>query len=258
MIAYDTDFAALYDVFYGEKPYDDETAFVGRTLKELGAQPPGRLLDVACGTGQHAVRFAKAGWTVVGVDQSAAMLAAAMQRSIGLPLTFLQQDMAELDVSGPPFDAAVCLFDSIGYAITNERVLATLRGIRRHLRPGGVLVLEFWHAAAMLTSYEPRREREWSLDGETIRRVSQTSLDAARQVARVEYTVERRDVDGRLTGRSDELHENRFFLVQEMGLFLQTAGFEALDWCAGYDRDTAIDESTWHVLAVARARAGDT
>ena len=100
MIAYDTDFAALYDVFYGEKPYDDETAFVGRTLKELGAQPPGRLLDVACGTGQHAVRFAKAGWTVVGVDQSAAMLAAAMQRSIGLPLTCCGIQLGSLQPAG--------------------------------------------------------------------------------------------------------------------------------------------------------------
>src|SRR3954447_12459528 len=38
-------------------------------------RPPGlRLLDLACGTGTLAIMFAKAGWTVTGLDRSSAML----------------------------------------------------------------------------------------------------------------------------------------------------------------------------------------
>jgi ubiquinone/menaquinone biosynthesis C-methylase UbiE len=257
VIAYDTDFASLYDVFYGDKPYDEEASFIHGLLREHGVQPPGRLLDVACGTGQHAVRFANAGWTVVGVDRSAAMLAGARARAGGGDVRFEQQDMTTLNLGGEPFDVATCLFDSIGYAITNERVAATLNGIRRLLRPDGLFVVEFWHAAAMLTSYDPRRERTWNIENGAIRRVSQTALDVTRQVARVDYIVERLDGNGTIVGTATELHENRFFLTQEMGLFLSEAGFEVVDWYGGFDREKPIDQSTWHLLALARA-GGDT
>jgi SAM-dependent methyltransferase len=252
MIAYNTDFAALYDVFYRDKPYDAEAAFVDGLLREHGAKP-GRLLDVACGTGQHAVRFADAGWTVVGVDQSPAMLAAAEARRTGRALTFLQQDMTALALDEPPFDAAACLFDSIGYALTNARIRSTLTGIRHQLRDGGLFVMEFWHAAAMLTSYEPRRERLWTVGDGSVTRVSETSLDVRRQIARVAYHVIRRDLSGRVTSDSRETHENRFFLVQEMDCLLAGSGFDVIRWYSGFSKIGRIDASTWHIVALARA-----
>jgi ubiquinone/menaquinone biosynthesis C-methylase UbiE len=254
-MAYDASFASLYDVFYRDKPYEAEATFVGRLFREQGVQPPARLLDVACGTGQHAVRFADAGWTVVGVDRSEAMLASARARAAGRAVEFLQQDMAALDLVGEPFDAAVCLFDSIGYALTNERIHSTLTGIRRQLRDGGLFMVEFWHAAAMLTSYDPQRERTWPLEDGSVTRMSETSLDVSRQVARVAYRIEHRDAGGDATDESQEIHENRFFLVQEMGHFLSMAGFDVLGWLAGFANDGNIDSSTWHVLGLARAQA---
>jgi ubiquinone/menaquinone biosynthesis C-methylase UbiE len=258
MNAYDADFAALYDVFYGDKPYDAEAKFLDDLLRERGSERRGRLLDVACGTGQHAVRLADAGWTVVGVDQSAAMLTQAHARRGNRQVIFYEQDMTALQIDEPPFDAAVCLFDSIGYAITNERIGATLAGIKRHLKPRGALVLEFWHAAAMLTSYDPRRERTWRVDDGSIRRTSQTTLDVLRQVARVQYGVERRDAKGQLVARWTEVHENRFFLVQEMRLLLEASGYVLDGQFAGYDREAQIDVDTWHVLAIAHVREATT
>jgi ubiquinone/menaquinone biosynthesis C-methylase UbiE len=254
MSTYDADFAALYDLFHGDKPYDTEGAFVGELFRERGVKPPGRLLDVACGTGQHAVRFLDAGWEVLGIDRSESMLAAARARAGNRAATFLEQDMAAIDIGGRPFDVAVCLFDSIGYALTNERVQSTLTGIHRVLRDGGLFVMEFWHAAAMLTSYDARREKTWTLSDGSVTRTSETSLDVPRQVARVAYHLVRRNASGEVTGESREIHENRFFLVQEMEYFLASAGFDVVDWFGGFDRAGRIEASTWHVLVLARAR----
>jgi SAM-dependent methyltransferase len=252
---YGGDFANFYDLFHSDKPYDVEVEFLDLLLRENASGPSNRLLDLACGTGQHAVRLARRGWDVTGVDQSHEMLRKARDRSPGQNVQFLQQDMRDLELPITEFDAAVCLFDSIGYVVTNEAVAETLAGVRRHLRHGGLFVVEFWHAPPMLSSFDPVRVREWQTRDGVVLRTSRTKLDVVSQVARVEYDVYYLRSDGTYD-RWTEVHENRFFLVQEMDLFLRSAGLEPLRWFAGYEADKQIDESTWHVLCLAQAVGG--
>src|ERR1700687_5293537 len=102
---------------------------------------------------------------------------------------FLEGDLRSLDVPGAPFDAAVCLFDSIGYVGTNEGLEQALRGVHTMVRQGGVFVLEFWHAAAMLRSHDPVRVRRWQRPESEILRIAETQLDCERQLASVTYSV---------------------------------------------------------------------
>jgi SAM-dependent methyltransferase len=51
--------------------------------------------------------------------------------------------MADFDL-GRSFDAVVCMFSSIGYVRTEERLRSALAAMARHLQPGGVLVVEPW------------------------------------------------------------------------------------------------------------------
>jgi ubiquinone/menaquinone biosynthesis C-methylase UbiE len=255
MSVYEGEYADLYDLFYAEKPYDQEVEFTDRLLRAQAQGPSRRLLDVACGTGQHAVRFAAKGWEVVGVDLSADMLRRAQTRPGGDGVTFLHQDMRELSVPGEPFDAVTCLFDSIGYGVTNDAVTETLSRVRRHLRPGGLFVAEFWHAPPMLAHYDPVRVREWETSGGRILRISRTTLDVVAQLAQVEYSVYQLREDGTY-GFWGEVHKNRYFLVQEMDLLLRSGGFEPLRWLAGYDSTAQLDEKTWHVVVLARVAEG--
>jgi ubiquinone/menaquinone biosynthesis C-methylase UbiE len=256
MSVYEGEYADLYDLFYAEKPYDHEVEFTDRLLRAHAQGPSKHLLDVACGTGRHAVRFAARGWDVTGVDRSGDMLRRARDRKGGSTVTFVQQDMRELDVPFKEFDAAVCLFDSIGYGVTNDAIVATLSGVRRHLRPGGLFVAEFWHAPPMLRDYEPVRVRQWETPYGPVLRISRTSVDVVAQLARVEYSVYQLRQDGTY-GSWNEVHENRYFLIQEMDLLLHSSGFEPLQWLAGFDTEAQVDVSTWHVLVLARVSDGD-
>ena len=58
---------------------------------------------------------------------------------------FHRDDMTDFDL-GRRFDALVCMFSSIGYAKTEERLRAAAEAMGRHLEPGGVLVVEPWLA----------------------------------------------------------------------------------------------------------------
>jgi SAM-dependent methyltransferase len=245
--------AEMYDVFYADKPYGEEAAFVHELLQRHANAPVRRLLELACGTGRHALLFEERGYEVIALDTSEDMVAVARRRasSAGSGVDFRVADMRALNIEGPPFDAVVCLFDSIGYAQSNDAVDNVLAGVRKHLRPGGLFILEFWHAAAMLRGYDRTRVRRWRVDDREIVRISETELEPRRQLAHVKYTIFDLGSDGRFR-RIEETQTNRFFLVQEMHAFLTRAGMSPLAWHDGFSNGRRLDQDTWHILGVAQ------
>lgn len=69
------------------------------------------------------------------------MLAIARERCPDI--TFHHADVVDFDL-GRQFDVVVCLFSSIGYVKTVERMRRAVRNMSRHLVPGGVLLVEPW------------------------------------------------------------------------------------------------------------------
>jgi SAM-dependent methyltransferase len=69
------------------------------------------------------------------------MLGVARERLPNVPLH--EGDMADFEL-GKRFDAVVCMFSSIGYVRSEERLRSAIAAMARHLEPGGVLVVEPW------------------------------------------------------------------------------------------------------------------
>jgi SAM-dependent methyltransferase len=133
--------AHLYDLLYraSGKDYEAESAEVHDLIQ---ARAPGAatLLDVACGTGGH-LRYLARRYEATGVDLDPAMVAVART---GLPdLVIVEGDMRTFDL-GRTFDAAVCLFSSIGYLRSTTEMNKAVAAMGRHLVPGGVLVVDGW------------------------------------------------------------------------------------------------------------------
>ena len=131
--------ARYYDVIYGFKDYAAEAADVHRRVQ---AERPGAasLLDVACGTGAHLLHLAQ-WYRCEGVDISPELLAIARERVSDAALH--EADMTSFSL-GRRFDAVVCLFSSIGYVGTLDRLDAAISAMAAHLEPGGVLLVEPW------------------------------------------------------------------------------------------------------------------
>jgi SAM-dependent methyltransferase len=245
--------AELYDLFYAEKPYAEEAAFVHDCLKRFALSPTHEILELACGTGRHAFQLEKHGYRITATDYSPDMLRVAQQRAAQnrSKVLFIPSDLRNLQVSAGTYDAAICLFDSIGYLKTSEALAEAFAGIERCLRPNGLFIFEFWHAAAMLSQYSPVRLRRWTVpDGEVLR-ISETTLDRKDQLANVSYTVYELKNDGTYSTFC-ERQTNRFFFPEEMRTLISGAGFEMLKLYAGFQEEEAIDANTWHLVAVAR------
>jgi len=134
--AYDYDEFGPIDEYLG-----DEKTFFNKIFTEHGVQ---KVLDCACGTGQHLLMLAQSGYKVWGSDYSPSMLEVArknlQKRNISIPLhqcdfRFLER---EFDIT---FDAIICLTNSLPHLHTDEDLLLALRSMRNRLNKSGLLVL---------------------------------------------------------------------------------------------------------------------
>lgn len=246
-------YADMYDVVYAQKPYDAEVDLLMRSFSKAEG-PVGSVLDLGCGTGEHSIRLARAGLTVVGVDRSWPMLSVARAKTSpsGIPPLFLQADVRGLPLRGT-FDVATLMFAVLCYQTSNSDVLATLTSIRGSLRAGGLLVGDIWYGPAVLRTKPEERFRVFETGDRELHRLSKGRLDTSRHVCVVELDQWLFEHD-HLLFKGREIHEVRFFFPQELALFLELAGFDIVSITAFPD-DDVVDDSHWNAFFVARARA---
>ncbi|MCP3958401.1 MAG: class I SAM-dependent methyltransferase [bacterium] len=109
----------------------------------LGAGPSRRVLDLGCGTGEHARFLVEKGFEVVGVDASESMIDQALDAPLPAGLRFVRGDLAELEslVDGR-FGGAICLGNTLPHLRTKGALEGFLRGLRARLLPGAPVVLQ--------------------------------------------------------------------------------------------------------------------
>jgi SAM-dependent methyltransferase len=134
-------FAAVYDVVHESAP-DFLRAQLAFLQDRLG--PRRALLDAGCGTGRHLLALSRAGYTVTGLDASRAMLALARAKLAGqsLPAHLVRGLLQSLPFSPGSFDGALCLESPLAYLFSEEELARALAGLRRVLRPGGLLLID--------------------------------------------------------------------------------------------------------------------
>jgi len=134
--------AKYYNAIYASmgKDHATEARKIHQLIQKHKRTSENTLLEVACGTGLHA-SILREDYQVEGLDLDAGLLEIASQNYPDIPLH--QADMTEFDL-GKQFDAVTCLFSSIGYVKTKERLAQAVQNMTRHLLPGGVLIVEPW------------------------------------------------------------------------------------------------------------------
>ncbi len=225
-----------------------EGPFLHAVLDEVGAR---NVLDAACGSGGHALWLARQGYRVVGADISPAMIQLAQQKAAaaGLDVPFVVTDLADLpphppslrrkgESNAPPlrgeglgegFDAVLCLGNSLPHLLTQEELIAALRGMARLLRPDGLLVLQN-------LNYDLRWQRQprWfaaqggMLDGQEVLvwRFADYDVPAVRIAFHI--ALFRKDA----TGWRVEVHTTpqRPLFQADLAAALAEAGFTAVRW----------------------------
>jgi SAM-dependent methyltransferase len=143
-----------YDTLYEAlgKDYSKEAKKAHKLIRKHCQSGGVNLLEVACGTGAHAEFLAKQ-YKVEGMDFDAGMVAIARQK---FPkLRFFQGNMIDFNLVRR-FDVITCLFSSIGYVRTKANLQRAVKAMARHLRKGGVMLVEPWFYPEQWTISVPR------------------------------------------------------------------------------------------------------
>jgi SAM-dependent methyltransferase len=208
--------AEYYDLIYSAfKDYAAEAAQIAALLRRLN---PGchAVLDVACGTGEHARWLAAQGFAADGLDLDPSFVRiAARKHPAG---RFVEADMSDFHLPSR-YDAVVCLFSSIGYVRTLERVAKTLACCREHLVPGGVVLVEPWFPPGVLDP-EKRFTHTAEAQGVKVSRHSRTEIDGLLSRLRFDYEID----DNGTIRRMSEVHELGLFTTDEMMEAFRAAG----------------------------------
>ena len=140
--------AGLYDKIYLE--FKDFEAEAQKISELITREHPSALtiLDVACGTGEHArVLREQYRFEVDGIDLDEKFVSLAQRKNPNG--NFSHADMVVYDL-GKTYDVVMCLFSSIGYVKTLDRVTKALGRFKAHTNEGGLILVEPWFTPEML------------------------------------------------------------------------------------------------------------
>ncbi|MBC1449697.1 class I SAM-dependent methyltransferase [Listeria welshimeri] len=132
-------FPGFYDRLMDSELYDEWIEFSAEFIDDS----PKKVLDLACGTAEFALRLSFLGHQVTGVDLSKEMVAVAKEKvaaaEINLPI--LEQDMSKLALN-QSFDVVTCFCDSLNYLETEQTLEETIQAVSTHLEPNGLFLFD--------------------------------------------------------------------------------------------------------------------
>ncbi len=212
------------------------------------------ILELGCGTGRVLLPLAEVGHRVVGLDLSEPMLGRCRAKLEGQPqvvrdrVRLIQGDMTKFD-AGEKFRLITIPFRPFQHLLRVEQQMACLSCARRHLAPGGQLVLDVFHTDPRRT-YDPLFQEESSPypvvtlpDARKVRLSERiTAFHRAEQINDVEMFYNITHADGR-TERLVFAFRLRYFFHFEVEHLLARCGFAVKELCGSYDGKPLEDGS---------------
>ncbi|MCY4412823.1 MAG: class I SAM-dependent methyltransferase [Caldilineaceae bacterium] len=243
-------FARFYDGDY--RDYTDDIRLVLKTARAAGRT----ALELGCGTGRVLLPLAEAGFQVVGLDKSAALLAIARRKLAkqgfesetvasesaadgSRMVRLVQADMTSFELAQTEVDFAFVVSNTLMHLTTQAEQLLALQCAHRHLRAGGLLLIDLFNPdVAYLESISGIQElADWWEDEESGARVLKWTtryVDAARQLQETIFVYEEVFADGR-NAQTRLSFPLRFWWPDEGAMLLEQAGFAVDELYGDFD-----------------------
>ena len=133
-------FARVYDELMDNVPYEEWAQFILNLLQDRKITE-GLVLELGCGTGKLMSLLGKAGFDMIGVDNSVEMLQIAREKT-SQDFLYLLQDMREFELYGT-VKAVISVCDSVNYITKKEELKKVFQLVNNYLDPEGLFIFDF-------------------------------------------------------------------------------------------------------------------
>ena len=248
------DIALYYDLVHADLIADVEYV-IGKFSPNDGA-----VLVLGCGTGRAIWPLARAGFTVVGLDNSGAMLGRARaylaeHEVLQARVTLIEGDMRDF-ACNREFGVAIALNNTFMH-LTAVEMRQVLERVNGRLANGSLLLdlINPIALAAMPDNRQPILERELvdPQNGDSIAQLSSNWLDAADQILHIEWVYERTPADGGAIQHTIAHERYYYHFPHQLELILRESGFLLTEMKGDYD-DSPFTEDSPRLLLTAQKR----
>ena len=242
-----TSFARVYDLFMDNVPYEEWSEYIISLLTEAGIKD-GLVADLGCGTGKMTRLLSKAGYDMIGIDNSGEMLEIAREHQYEEDdgILYLLQDMREFELYGT-VRAVISICDSMNYLLEEADLLTVFRLVNNYLDPKGLFIFDLntrYKYEILLgetTISENREEGSFIWDN---------YFDEEEGINQYDLTLFIRE-EGDLYRKYEETHFQRVYELETVKRLLKEAG---LMFVAAYDAFTKepVREDSERIYIIAR------
>lgn len=207
----------IYDLVYSYKDYEKEASEIESLIK-LNKPECKTILDIACGTGRHH-SYLKKNFAIDGIDLNEGFLKRAQE--VNPSGHYHVADMSNFN-SNKKYDVITCLFSSIGYNVTLEKLNTTLACFYDCLNENGIVFIEPWFTPEV---WEVGKLHMLTFDKENLKvcRMNQSDADGRISITNFQYLVGTPDNGIK---HYEERHELGLFTREEMLHSFTNANFE--------------------------------
>lgn len=240
-----TGFAQVYDKFMDNIDYESWCRYLITLLKEYEIND-GIVLDMGCGTGNVTQALSKAGYDMIGIDNSQDMLNIAMEkRGDNQGILYLFQDMREFELYGT-VAAVVSVCDSINYITDYDDLVQVFKLVNNYLDPHGIFIFDL----KTRKNYQNIGESVIAEDREECSFIWDNYFDENNNINEYQLSVFVKGDDGRYDKFTEE-HYQRAYTIKEIKQALAEAGLDFVTAYKAFTREEA-SESNERIYVIAR------
>jgi len=218
-----TGFAAVYELFMDNIPYQEWAEYIQKILKHHGITD-GLMLDLGCGTGSLTRIMSEKGYDMIGVDNAGEMLAVALEKERERPrnILYLLQDMCEFELYGT-VNAVISICDCMNYVVEPEDLLQVFQLVNNYLEPKGIFIFD------MNTLYKYKE----ILGATTIAENREEGSFIWENFYNEEEKINEYDLsifipEGELYRKYEEVHYQRAYTIEEVVELIERSGLKLL------------------------------
>jgi SAM-dependent methyltransferase len=241
-----------YDRLYAGKDYAGEVEKILDLYRQITGTFPSGILDVGCGTGSHALCFARSGAAVTGVDLDEAEIDIARTKAVPGECSrpeFLCIDIC--DVHERNFDMAVSLFHVINYIQDIEYLRHFFAAISARLVPNGVFIFDCWNGVAALLDPPKIKKGTIRSEEEVIETRLAPELHPFEQRVHVVNDVLVRKGDA-ATIEFQYSYDQYLWTPAILRQLLNSSGFTEVDIREAAHPEVPATASSWKIMFIAR------